>query len=672
MRKRCLCLLLAVSLLLGTMYGCGSKPPVPETETTASTTQPVQREPEGTIPPDGSPEDVTCKGSYTSEENGDAVVASVGAHTLTNRQLWAWYWAEAAAWRQAGEETAPDFDRPLDTQECPLDASVATWQQYFLQRALNAWHASQALVLQGEEEGLPSEEAFKPDPEKYEKYMTGMPATRYMYRYTQSYQPNTMHQAFLDDVPTMLETLAGERGYADASEMAREAFGTTQEALEEFTRLYNRGYMYFTSLSYYIQIPEEEIEAYYAQHGSGTEAGSYADVHHILLVPESSGETGAVSVAEDGTVTASEAAWEACMEKARAMLEKWQTGDEPTEGNFADMAYRESQDPGTSLDGGAYRRIRQGQLLPVLDEWCFDQSRQPGDTVILRSQYGCHILYFTGSTPIGYAEAEDALKVQAMAELIRTAREKYPAQIDYSAIALPEADGTVSTGDLLYPDVAHERFPEIPLYLQQDYPGTMFGGFELRTNGCGITSMAMVASYLTDQELTPPMMCARYGKYSFANGTDGMIFTKEPQTMGFYLKRRTFEPTEALEALKEGYIVISIQHKGYWTRGGHYIVLEKVNEDGTVQVRDSNIFNYSRVRAHKEDRHKWENVVSSTGGFWIFEYKIKRIPACSRCGDPEGVTASLLVQDYCCEKCRPALLRRNTYLSACPENSFGQ
>ena len=168
------------------------------------------------------------------------------------------------------------------------------------------------------------------------------------------------------------------------------------------------------------------------------------------------------------------------------------------------------------------------------------------------------------------------------------------------------------------------------------------------------------------------MMCARYGKYSFANGTDGMIFTKEPQTMGFYLKRRTFEPTEALEALKEGYIVISIQHKGYWTRGGHYIVLEKVNEDGTVQVRDSNIFNYSRVRAHKEDRHKWENVVSSTGGFWIFEYKIKRIPACSRCGDPEGVTRSLLEQDYCCEKCRPALLRRNTYLSACPENSFGQ
>ena len=150
MRKRCLCLLLAVSLLLGTMYGCGSKPPVPETETTASTTQPVQREPEGTIPPDGSPEDVTCKGSYTSEENGDAVVASVGEHTLTNRQLWAWYWAEAAAWRQAGEETAPDFDRPLDTQECPLDASVATWQQFFLQRALNAWHASQALVLQGE------------------------------------------------------------------------------------------------------------------------------------------------------------------------------------------------------------------------------------------------------------------------------------------------------------------------------------------------------------------------------------------------------------------------------------------------------------------------------------------------------------------------------------------
>ena len=51
-------------------------------------------------------------------------------------------------------------------------------------------------------------------------------------------------------------------------------------------------------------------------------------------------------------------------------------------------------------------------------------------------------------------------------------------------------------------------------------------------------------------------------------------------------------------------------------------------------------------------------------GYWIYEHKITRIPACSRCGTPEGVTVSLLQSDYICEKCVPALLRRNTYLGA--------
>lgn len=663
MKKRGLCLLLAVCLLPGMLYGCGGKPA--QEESTAMTASEAATEPVGTVCADGNPEDVTCKGSYTSDSGDDAVVAAAGDKTLTNRQLRAWYWAEAAAFRQAGEEPAPDFNRPLDTQTCPMDTEAATWQQYFLKRALNTWHAAQALVLQGEEEGLPVEEAFQPNPEKHAEYMTGMPAAKFLYRPTKSYQPNTMHQAFLDDIPAMLESLAGERGYADASAMAREAFGTSLEALEEFAELYNRGYMYFVSLNDYIEITEGETEAYYTETADSPEAGSYVDLRHILLIPGADGTDPAVSVAEDGTVTCSEAAWEACRERAEGLLDKWRSDRFVSEATFADMAYRESQDSGTSRDGGAYLRIRKGQLMPVLDEWCFDESRRSGDTAILRSDYGLHILYFSGKTAIGYAEAEDNLRAEKQAALIRAAMEQYPIEIDYHAIALTEADGTVSTGDVLYPDVAHERFPEVPLYLQQDYPGTMFGGYELRTNGCGITSFAMVASYLSDQELTPPTMCARYGNYSYSNGTDGMIFTRESPVLGFYLKKRVFEPPEALEALKEGYLVISIQHKGYWTRGGHYIVLERVNEDGLIQVRDSNIFNYSRVPGHAQDAHKWENVVSSTEGFWVFEHKLKRIEACARCGEPQGVTLSLLKQDYCCEKCRPALLRRGTYLTAC-------
>ena len=260
---------------------------------------------------------------------------------------------------------------------------------------------------------------------------------------------------------------------------------------------------------------------------------------------------------------------------------------------------------------------------------------------------------------------EASITAENQAQLIADARKNYPAKIDYEAITLSGEKAELSFADVLYPDIAHERFPEIPLYLQQDYGTTMYGGHKLSSNGCGITSLSMLASYMTDTELTPPEMCARYGTYSHRNGTDGMIFIYEPPVLGFYLREKTYEPPIAKAALEEGQIVISVQHNGYWTRGGHYIVLEKINEDGTIQVRDSNIFNYGRISSHSQDSHTWGSITSAGSGYWIFEDKITTIPACSRCGDPESIVEGLFTGDYHCRKCEPALLRRNTYLSAC-------
>jgi len=685
MKKQIFGIVLALGLALA-LPGCGNRD-VPETTAAVQTTAPAETLPEvpATVPPDGNPGDVTCKGSYTGQGNAGAVVAAVGDAELTNGVLQAYYWAEAAQFCIAHPDMAPDLSAPLDTQVCPIDASVASWQQYFLKRALNAWHSSQALLLQSQQTPLVTEDAYQPNLDNYETYMTGMPATRFLYGYSDRYQVNTLHQAYLDNIPTMLEELARQKGYADASDMAAKAFGTSMQDLTAFVQQYNQGYMYDTFLSYDTNPDAEAVGAYFAEHEDAfREAGItrsdavYVDIRHILLLPEEDAQdtqaAGAaqpsapqehIQIAPDGTVTCSEAAWAACEQRAAQLLDDWQKKNRGTEAAFAELANKNSKDTGTALDGGAYRRVHKGQLIEALDAWCFAPGRQAGDTTVIRTAYGCHILYFSASTPVWYAEAEDALRADRAAQRIAEAKLAHPADIHYSTITLAEAAGDVSTGDVLYPDVAHERFPEVPVYLQQDYPQTMFGGFPIRTNGCGITSMAMLATYMADEPLTPPIMCARYGNYSHVNGTDGMIFNNEPQAMGFYLKEKTYEPTVAKAALEEGHIVISIQHKGYWTRGGHYIVLEKFNEDGTVQVRDSNIYNYGRIPSHAQDRHTWASITGAGSGFWIFEYKVTRIPACVRCGTPEGITESLLREDYYCEKCMPAMLRRQTYLTAC-------
>lgn len=658
---------LMAALILVLLSGCGGSAaqeviatePVVQ-ETTAETLPP--------IPADGTPGDVTCKGTYTGEPDMDAVVARCGEAELTNEVLQAWYWGAVAS-HDPVRSAAPDFSAPLDSQPCPMDG-VNSWQQYFLKQALNNWHTAQAMVSQSRVQTLPVEEAFTPHEKWREENMADVPAVKYLYREEKTFQPNTMHQAYLDNIPKMLEKLAAEEGYATGEDLAANAFGTNADALEEMVALYNYGYFFHTNQSYFLDDSQEEVESWFLENeseyeklGIGQQSGRYVDFRQILLVPQESEDHPGltVQVSEEGKVTCDEVLWEECLSKADDLIRKWNRNGRPrSEGAFSDLANKNSMDAGTAADGGAYRRVEKGQMIGPIDAWCFDETRKPNDHTVIRTEYGVHILYFSGAAEIWEVCAREDLLASKQRQFIQEVREQHPMTVTYSDITLKEARGGVTMEQLLYGDVAHERFPEIPLYLQQDYGRTMYGGFMLRTNGCGVTSYAMVASYMMDEEMTPPEMCARYGMYSKEDGTDVTLMMYEPPAMGFY-NRFADSEEEALEALKAGHIIISIQTPGYWTRGGHYIVVEKMNEDGTVQVRDSNIFNYGKLEGHKQDKHTWESITKSNKKMWIIDKKLTRVPICSRCGDGQS---EFLETEYLCHKCRPALLRRGTYLSA--------
>lgn len=669
--------ILVLALILA---GCGNTPPSPEDTGTepisAVETTPTETTPPETTPPDGNPGDVTCKGTYTAQDAqvraaADTIVATAADAQLTVGQLQIYYWLEVADYRLTQNEAMPDFAKPLDTQLCQIDETAVTWQQFFLQRALNSWHAQQALVLESEAEELPTEEAYQPNLENHEKYMTGMPATKVLYGYNKIFRPNELHQAYLDGIPAMLEQLSSDKGYESVSALVSDlaGAGADEKALEHYVQLYNRGYMYYTTLSYYAEPEQEAVEAYFAEHqgeytaaGISQDGGKYVDMRHILLIPEGA------SVAQDGTVTCSQEAWDACLAEAQDMLKKWSKDWRCSESTFAELANNQSKDPGSRLNGGLYRNLRAGQLTRELDAWCFDEARQVGDAEIIKTDCGYHIVYFCGSREISDAQAQTDLTARMLRDLIGAAKENYPMTVDYGAIELGVAgnpEGMVTSEELLYPDIAHERYPVVPLYLQQDYPETMYGKFKITSHGCGITTMAMLASYMADEELTPPMMCERYDRYCYVTGTDGRLFVETPPEMGFYLEEQVFDWRRAKEALEEGHIVVVVQHKGYWTRGGHYLVLEKMHADDMVQVRDSNIFNYGKLQRHMGDLFPWSTITPAGMSYWIYENKITRIPACVRCGDAagEGVPTALFTEDYFCAKCDEALLRRNTYIA---------
>ena len=219
--------------------------------------------------------------------------------------------------------------------------------------------------------------------------------------------------------------------------------------------------------------------------------------------------------------------------------------------------------------------------------------------------------------------------------------------------------------DVLYEDVAHERFTEVMVYFQQDYMFSPYGSSYVGRGGCGITTMAMLATYMTDTILTPDMLAARYPQYHDANGTKGELFRYTTAEMGFYLQEITPDLDKVIAALDNGQRVISLQRKGHFTSGGHYLLLQKYYaDDDTFQVRDSNIYNYGKLKGHQLDKFTRANIVSGGTHFYIMQKKITRIPACTRCGDAceQGAAEKMLNEDYICEKCTAALTRRNGFL----------
>lgn len=97
--------------------------------------------------------------------------------------------------------------------------------------------------------------------------------------------------------------------------------------------------------------------------------------------------------------------------KARAdeILAEYKAGEQ-TEAAFGELAKQYSAD-GNASQGGIYEGVTPGQMVETFNDWCFDPSRQPGDTGVVETQFGAHVMYFVGQGGNQlYNKALDALR----------------------------------------------------------------------------------------------------------------------------------------------------------------------------------------------------------------------------------------------------------------------
>ncbi len=115
------------------------------------------------------------------------------------------------------------------------------------------------------------------------------------------------------------------------------------------------------------------------------------DVRHILVAPAD---------------TANETAWQEALEAAEKYEAEWkELGG--SEENFAEIAAKYSVD-GSAANGGLYENVFKGQMVKEFEDWSFDPARKAGDSEIIKTQFGYHIMYFSGVAEEYYSYVVDS------------------------------------------------------------------------------------------------------------------------------------------------------------------------------------------------------------------------------------------------------------------------
>ena len=124
------------------------------------------------------------------------------------------------------------------------------------------------------------------------------------------------------------------------------------------------------------------------------------NIRHILV----SFEGGTTD--ENGVTTYSEEEKAVAYEEAEGILEQFNTGAQD-ETAFAELATTYTDDTASAENGGLYEDIApvQGVYVESFTNWATDPDRVAGDTGIIESTYGYHVMYYVGDDEMTYRDS---------------------------------------------------------------------------------------------------------------------------------------------------------------------------------------------------------------------------------------------------------------------------
>lgn len=193
--------------------------------------------------------------------------------------------------------------------------------------------------------------------------------------------------------------------YPECTENNNVAYSKINSAFQNWICDSSRKEGDIAALPYYVTSTDKDgnevntLQGYYVVIFQNCNDNTFAlkNVRHILV----SYEGGTTN--ESGATVYSEAEKSAAKTKAENLLKQWQAGEQ-TEDRFAALATEHTTDPGSKDTGGLYENIYPDQMVQPFNDWCFEENRQSGDTGIVQTDYGYHVMYLSGNSDMTYRD----------------------------------------------------------------------------------------------------------------------------------------------------------------------------------------------------------------------------------------------------------------------------
>ncbi len=184
-------------------------------------------------------------------------------------------------------------------------------------------------------------------------------------------------------------------------------------------------------------VTDGEEQAYYNAHAADYKVDDQVRVRHILIKVS--------SPADDA----------AAKSKAQAILDQIHKG-----GNFADLAKKNSDDPGSKVQGGELGFIKKGVTVPAFEQASF--ALEPGQTSdLVKTQFGYHIIQ-SEEKQVAHTQPFAEVKNKILAAL--TLQKEQGAQRGFADQLAAQA----KTGSLQAVAAAHHLQLQNTDYVQQD------------------------------------------------------------------------------------------------------------------------------------------------------------------------------------------------------------